>query len=143
MSHTGTTAQFAQLEVRSEVHSSSSRHSSGSTASQAAAQARAIAEAALTRARYAQRRIDMEVEKARIEATLDALKQEGEAEAALAAAEVLEAAAEEALHPTNLVSPGIPGTTPPSIRRAQEFVDTHFQKEQDSVAEELDDTEHQ
>ncbi|XP_077379067.1 uncharacterized protein LOC144019709 [Festucalex cinctus] len=143
MSHTGTTPQFAQLEVRSEVHSSSSRHSSGSTASQAAAQARAIAEAALTRARYAQRRIDVEVEKARIEATLDALKQEGEAEAALAAAEVLEAAAEEALHPTNLVSPGIPGTTPPSIRRAQEFVDTHFQKEQDSVAEELDDTEHQ
>lgn len=137
MSHTGATPQLSSLEVRSEVHSSASRRSGSSTASQAAAQARATAEAARTRAQYAKRQIDMEVEKARmdvekarIEATLNALKQEGEAEAALAAAEVLEAAAKETFHSITLMTPGI-SNTPPSVRRAQEFVDTHFHKEQD------------
>lgn len=51
----------------------------------------------------------MEVEKARIEATLNALKQESEAQAALAAAQVLEAAAEEALRSAvDLKDTGIP-----------------------------------
>ncbi|KAF3836215.1 hypothetical protein F7725_028773 [Dissostichus mawsoni] len=49
-----------------------------------AAEARAKAEAARTKAAYAKRQVDMEVEKARIDATLNALKEEGEAEAAAA-----------------------------------------------------------
>lgn len=140
MSHSGATPPLSQLEVQSETHSSASRRSGSSTVSQAAAQARATAEAARTRAQYAQRQIDIEVEKARIDATLNALKKEGEAKAALAAAEVLEAAAEEVLPSSKLVTPGIPVTTPPSTRRAQEFVDTHFSSGQDVKEEEKADT---
>ncbi|KAL7882933.1 hypothetical protein SRHO_G00005910 [Serrasalmus rhombeus] len=140
MSHTRGTPPLSQLEVRSECHSSTSRRSSGSNVSQAAAQARPNAEAARTRAQYAKRQIDMEVEKARIEATLNALKEEGEAEAALAAAQVWEAAAEEALQPTEFVNPGILVTTPPSIRRTQEYVNAHFHNSHDVKGKETIDT---
>lgn len=54
----------------------------------------------------------MEVEKARIEATLNALKQEGEAEAALAAAHVLEAAADEENHAVDITEQGVSSVIP-------------------------------
>lgn len=90
-------------ETRSECsHSSkrsskSSKHSIRSTASFAALEARAKAEAARTRASYAQREIDLKVEKTRVEATLEAIQQEKEAEAACAEATVLEAAVDSAV----------------------------------------------
>ncbi|ROI62514.1 hypothetical protein DPX16_5187 [Anabarilius grahami] len=68
----------------------------------------------------------MEVEKARIEATLNALMKEGEAEAALAAAHVLEAAADEEHHAIDFTEQGISPKTPPSIRRARDYVNAHF-----------------
>ncbi len=85
--------------------SRSSRRSSKSAASLAALEARAKAEAALTRATYAQKEIEvrvkqaqvqaqLKVEETRLEATLNALHQESEAEAAAAEASVFEAAAE-------------------------------------------------
>ncbi|XP_028972283.2 uncharacterized protein LOC114829937 [Esox lucius] len=123
MSQPEATPPMSQMVARSECHSRSSRRSS---TSQAAARARADAEAARTRARYAKRQIDMEVENARIEATLKALKKEGEAEAALAAAHVLEAAADEEHHAIDLTEQGISPKMPPSIRRAQDYVKAHF-----------------
>ncbi|KAI4826121.1 hypothetical protein KUCAC02_021768, partial [Chaenocephalus aceratus] len=81
------------MEVRSQSNtSSSSQRFSRFGVNMLAAEARAKAEAARTKAAYAKRQVDMEVEKARIDATLNALKEEGEAEAASAAANVLEAA---------------------------------------------------
>lgn len=98
MSHSSKRSQVSKLETRSEAKSSASnasstRRSHKSNGSQAAAEARAKAEAARTKAEFAKRQIDMEVEKASIEATLNALKEEGEAEATLAAARVLQSAA--------------------------------------------------
>nr|XP_055053759.1 uncharacterized protein LOC129438884 [Misgurnus anguillicaudatus] len=92
------------LKTRS-VCSRSSRRSSKSAASIAALEARAKAEAALTRATYAQKEIEvrvkqaevqaqLKVEETRLEATLNALQHEREAEAAAAEASVFEAAAE-------------------------------------------------
>ncbi|KAJ8375796.1 hypothetical protein SKAU_G00063760 [Synaphobranchus kaupii] len=70
-------------EVRAECGTSSSQHSSKSSVSVAAVEARARAEAARAKANYAKRQIDVEVEKARIDmektrihATLNALKEE-------------------------------------------------------------------
>ncbi|XP_025754388.1 uncharacterized protein LOC106097728 isoform X2 [Oreochromis niloticus] len=126
MSQPEASPPLSQMVVRSECHSRSSRSSRRSSTSQAAARARAEAEAARTRAQYAKRQIDMEVEKARIEATLNALKKEGEAEAALAAAHVLEAAADEEHDAVDLTEQGVSSKTPPSIRRAQDYVNAHF-----------------
>lgn len=123
MSQSEATPPMSQMVARSECYSRSSRRSS---TSQAAARAQAEAEAARTRAQYAKRQIDMEVEKARIKATLNALKKEGEAEAVLAAAHVLEAAADEEHHAIDLTEQGISPKTPPSIRRAQDYVNDHF-----------------
>ncbi|XP_057700851.1 uncharacterized protein LOC130921225 [Corythoichthys intestinalis] len=125
MSQQEVSPPISQVVTRSEAsHSHSSRRS---RTSQAAAQARADAEAAYVRARYAKRQIDMEVEKARIEATLHALKTEGEAEAALAAAKVWEATFEEEERAkVDLSEQGVFSKTPPSIRRAQEYVHAHF-----------------
>ncbi|XP_026036546.1 uncharacterized protein LOC113029762 [Astatotilapia calliptera] len=66
----------------------------------------------------------MEVEKARMEAALNALKQEGEAEAALAAARVLEAAVLDQAE--SVKPPDIPATIAAAVSRTQEYVDTHF-----------------
>ncbi|XP_077080710.1 uncharacterized protein LOC143733040 [Siphateles boraxobius] len=137
MSQSGTTPPMSQMVARSECHSRSSRRSS---TSQAAARARADAGAARTRAQYAKRQIDMEVEKARIEATLNALKKEGEAEAALAAAHVLEAAADEEHHAIDLTDQSISPKTPPSIRRARDYVNAHFTNVSSEVKEERPDT---
>lgn len=80
---------------------SSKRGSSRSSTSEAAARARAVAEAARARASFAERELHMKKEKARLEAekatleaTLEALQAEKEVAAALAEAEILEAAAE-------------------------------------------------
>lgn len=92
------------LKARS-VCSRSSRQSSKSAASGAALKARAKAEAALTRATYAQKEMEvrvkqgqvqaqLKVEETRLQATLNALHQQREAEAAAAEASVFEAAAE-------------------------------------------------
>ncbi|KAK0144243.1 hypothetical protein N1851_017385 [Merluccius polli] len=128
MSSTEKTSPMSQMEVRSECRSattSASRQSCKSSASLVAAQARAAAEAARTKAEFARRQIDIEVEKARIEARLNALKQEGEAEAALAAARVLEAAA-EGFDDRELTTPAIPATTPEPVKRTEEYIKTHF-----------------
>ncbi|XP_028328031.1 uncharacterized protein LOC114478897 isoform X2 [Gouania willdenowi] len=136
MSQSRDSPPSSQHETRSECRSRTSRSSHRSITSQTAAKARADAEAARTRAQYAKRQIDMEVEKARIEATLNALKVEGEAEAALAAAQVLEAAADEAAHSAvDLADISIPVKTPPSMRRAQDFVNTHFNDDQGLLEE--------
>ncbi|XP_048035615.1 uncharacterized protein LOC125261089 [Megalobrama amblycephala] len=85
--------------VCSHSHKSSrSTHSRRSAASLVAIEARAKAEAARARAAYAQREIELKVKKAQLqveetslEATLEALQQEKEAEAALAEATAFEA----------------------------------------------------
>ncbi|CAI5671390.1 unnamed protein product [Oreochromis niloticus] len=82
--------------VSSSKRTSSSKHSVASTA----AKARAIAEAARTRATFAQRELEikkqkakLDLEKATLEADLEALELEKAAAVAVAEAEVLEAAA--------------------------------------------------
>ncbi len=118
----------SKLETRSEAKSSASnasstRRSHKSNGSQAAAEARAKAEAAHTKAEFAKRQIDMEAEKARIEATLNALKEEGEAEAALAAARVLESAA-------ICSNDGTEKGSSVAAERTNEFIRTHFSQNQ-------------
>ncbi|XP_073763460.1 uncharacterized protein [Danio rerio] len=138
MSKHGDSSRLSQLEVRSECKSSTSRRSSSSAASLAAAQARANAEAARARAEYAKRQIDMEVEKARMEAKLNALKQEGEAEAALAAARVLEAAVLE--QPEFVEPPNLPATAT-SVSRTEEYVKSHFHNNTNMKPEKMDKEE--
>nr|XP_055046841.1 uncharacterized protein LOC129432444 [Misgurnus anguillicaudatus] len=90
---------LATRSVCSHSHNSSrSTHSRRSAASLIAIEARAKAEAARARAAYSQREIEIKVKKAqlqveetRLEATLEALQQEKEAEAALAEATAYEA----------------------------------------------------
>lgn len=121
-------ADIQSLEVRSECAASaafSKQSSNKSSASAAAAKARAKAEAARTRAAYAKRQIDMQVEKARIEATLNALKEECEAEAASAEAQVFEAAAD--LDNCDLGSKASHAqATKQSLQRTGEFIQAHF-----------------
>lgn len=132
------------LEVRSECNastaSSSSRRSNKSSASVAAAQARAKAEAARTRAAYAKRQIDMQVEKARIEATLNALKEECEAEAASAEAQVFEAAAD--LEQCDLMSKASRSQlSKQSVQRTGEYIQAHFTTSQNRVSAQIDEGE--
>ncbi|RXN31543.1 hypothetical protein ROHU_004747 [Labeo rohita] len=86
----------------SEVSSKRSLSSSKSSVASAAAKARASAEAARAKMAFAKRQLEMKKEKARleqeratVEANLEALELERDAAAALAEAEVLEAAAME------------------------------------------------
>lgn len=90
------------MSVHTQI-SKTSRSSIRSSASIAAINARAKAEAARARALFAQREIEMrvkqaqlKVEETRLDATLDALHHQRDAEAALAEATVYEAAANEA-----------------------------------------------
>ena len=84
------------LEVRSQLSSSHrTKGSRASAISMAAAQARADAEAAKARAAYSRKEKELKIEKARLEAELDALNQERDVEAAIAKALVMEAAAAE------------------------------------------------
>ncbi|XP_056867534.1 uncharacterized protein LOC130513013 [Takifugu flavidus] len=131
MSKHGDTPPLSQLEVSSKCSSASTRRPS---VSMAAAKARANAEAASTRAEYGKRQIDMEVERARIEmektrlaAMINALMQEGEAKAALAAARVFEAAVLDQTESDE--SPEVPATIATAASRTQEYVNTHFHNE--------------
>lgn len=66
----------------------------------------------------------IEMEKTRLGATMNDLKQEGEAKAMLAAAKVLEAAF---LDQTEFVEPPeVPATMGMATTRTQEYVNTHF-----------------
>ena len=82
----------AKLTVRSSA-GCSSRSSASTRASMAAARAQAEAQAAKARLAYAEKEMSIKVEKARLEATLDILHLQKEADAAKAKAEVMESAA--------------------------------------------------
>ncbi|XP_026003932.1 uncharacterized protein LOC113009687 [Astatotilapia calliptera] len=88
-------AEEEQLEVRSTCSGSTSR--SRSSLAKAAVEARAKAEAARARAEFTRREIEVKMRQAELSATLEALKEEKEAEAALAEANVFEAAIAEEL----------------------------------------------
>ncbi|KAL6487708.1 hypothetical protein MHYP_G00043340 [Metynnis hypsauchen] len=121
------------FEVRSTCSRSSmksSKSSHRSMASLAAIEARAKAEAARARAAYAQKEIEvkvkqaqLKVEETRLEATLEALKEEKEAEAALAEATVFEAAADVAIS-ERLSRSGITQPSPSfdSLERTKNYV---------------------
>ncbi|KAF3840151.1 hypothetical protein F7725_018868 [Dissostichus mawsoni] len=94
-----------------------------------AAEARAKAEAARTKAAYAKRQVDMEVEKARIDATLNALKEEGEAEATSAAANVLEAAVDIEFKEHQNKSSHF-SSAQQSMQRTSEYVNAHYNNQQ-------------
>jgi len=85
----------------------------------AAVEARAKTEAA----NYAKRQIDLEMEKARIGATLNALKEEGEAKAALAAAADQD-------NNEHMRKPSLFSSTKLSLQRTSEYVNTHFNCQQ-------------
>lgn len=83
------------FEVRSHVSGSHrTRGSRASAISMAAAKARADAEAAKARAAYSKKERELKIEKARLEAELDALWQDRDAEAAIVKALVMKATAE-------------------------------------------------
>ncbi|XP_034060527.1 uncharacterized protein LOC117538732 [Gymnodraco acuticeps] len=118
------------MEVRSQSNtSSSSRRSSRLGINMLAAEARAKAEAARTKAAYAKRQVDMEVEKARIDATLHALKEEGEAEAASAAANVLEAAVDIEFKEHQNKSSHF-SLAQQSMQRTSEYVNAHYNNQE-------------
>lgn len=81
-----------RLTVRSSA-ACSSRSSASTRASMAAARAQAEAKAAKARLAYAEKEMSIKVEKARLEATLDVINLQKEADAAMAKAEVMESAA--------------------------------------------------
>ncbi|KAL1254895.1 hypothetical protein QQF64_012956 [Cirrhinus molitorella] len=100
--NTQTEGSRGKEKTSSEVSSKRSLSSSKSSFASAAAKARASAEAARAKMAFAKRQLEMKKEKARleqeramVEANLEALELEKEAAAALAEAEVLEAAAME------------------------------------------------
>ena len=127
----------SDLEVRSECAASSSpsRRSTRSSISIAAAEARAKAEAARTKADYTKRQIEMKVERARLDAMLTALQEEGEAESALAAAKALEAAAEgEGVDEQHSIRSPIASSAKPEQRTA-DFVQAHFVQQQQQQQE--------
>lgn len=81
------------LRTKSSASCSSKRSKASSTGA-AAAMARAKAEAARARLSFAKKEMALKVEKAQLEATMDMLSLEQETAAAVAEAEVLEAAAD-------------------------------------------------
>lgn len=81
-----------EKDVDVQSTSCSSKASVTSSISMAAATARAKAKAAQARAAFSKREMEIKIEKASLEATLEALEKEREAEAALAEAAVMEAA---------------------------------------------------
>lgn len=109
-----------------------------SSVSVAAAQAHAKAEAACTQASYAKREIDMQVEKAHIEATLNALKEEYEAEAASAQAQVFETAV--GLEDYNLVNKASRAQSQKqSIQRIGEYIQAQFTSSQNHTSTHVDE----
>ncbi|KAL7382213.1 hypothetical protein ABVT39_018645 [Epinephelus coioides] len=130
----GVTEQKSAHETRSQ-YSNSSSSSKSSSVSRAAAKARAKVEAARARAAFVQREADLRLEEAhlaadlkireaRLAAELSALKHQKEVAAALAKAEVLEAAAE------NLSKEGSRSrhdTVRVAIQRTRDYVERHAQ----------------
>ncbi|XP_073714235.1 uncharacterized protein [Misgurnus anguillicaudatus] len=125
-------ADLEGLEVKSEWAASSSSSRRSSRSSIAAAQARAKAEGARKRATFAKREIEMQVEKARIEATLNALKEECEAEAASAEAEVLEALVKAEESESERKGSHVPSIHR-SINRTEEYIQNHFSHRDDKT----------
>ena len=120
-------------EMRSECgpSSSSSRRRIRSNVGLAAAEARAKAQAARTRADYTRLQIEMKVERARLDAMLTAMQEEGEAESALAAAKTLEAAAyTEATKDRSNIGSCLALSAEP-VQRTEEFVKAHLDHHQD------------
>lgn len=96
-------AEEEHLEVRSTCSGSSSR--SRSSLTEAAVGARAKAEAARARAEFARREIEIKMRQAELSATLEVLKEEKEAEAAFAEANVFEAAIAEEVNRETSATP--------------------------------------
>lgn len=90
--HSLKSSESGRLTVRSSARASS-RSTTSSRASMAAAKVQAEAQAAKARLAYAEKEMDIKVEKACLEATLDVLELQKEADAAMAKAEVMEFAA--------------------------------------------------
>ena len=92
----------------------------------AAVEARAKAESARTKADYTRRQIEMKVERARIDAILFAMQEEGEAESALAAAKTLEAAvnAKETEDRASITNHLALSVQPE--QRTEEYINAHF-----------------
>ncbi|XP_043105115.1 uncharacterized protein LOC122351832 [Puntigrus tetrazona] len=82
------------IKTRSHASCSSVRSSTSSTGS-AAAKARARAEAAKARLTFAEEEVNLKLQKARVEASMEVLQHKKEAAAAVAEAEALEAAIDE------------------------------------------------
>lgn len=114
------------------IQASSSHHSSES--SQIAAEAWSKAEAAWKRAEYAKFQIDMRVEWTQIDATLNALKEESVAEAAPAAAKVLEAAAENEGGKGEMAI-GPPLSPAVSRQCTDDYINTHFSHQKEDKRE--------
>lgn len=107
-------------DVRS-VSSRTSKLSNSSSATLAVFKARAKAEAAQARAAYAKREIELKVEQARLQATLDALQEEKGKDAAIAEAQTLEAALMETdCSAASRVSVPIPAEN--SLQRTADYV---------------------
>lgn len=92
-----TEVELQELEVRSQVSASGSIRASSHTSSHSSrkstilATAKAKVQAARTRAAYCQREIEIKLQKAKLEAELEALQAEKEMEAAIAEAAALQA----------------------------------------------------
>ncbi|KAL1267084.1 hypothetical protein QQF64_002759 [Cirrhinus molitorella] len=99
--------------------------SSKSAVSMAATKARAKAEAAQARASFAKKEMEIKIEKARLEATLDVIDKEREAEAAMAEAAVMEAAVADLEMKKSSHSASIHLPQESSRQRTEEYVKQH------------------
>lgn len=103
----------------------------------AAATARAEAEAAKARASFIRKEMNIKIEKARLEAELDALKQEAEAEAAIAKAIVMEnAAVELSSHGSQRDIESLPSQSPQD--KVSEYVERHSRRDDSHPDEQFD-----
>lgn len=120
--------------------SSSARRSTRSQRSMvnvAAATTRAEAEAAKARASFIRKEMNIKIEKARLEAELDALRQEADAEAAIAKAIVMEnAAVELSSHGSQGDFESIPSQSPQD--KVSEYVERHSQRDDSHPDEQID-----
>ncbi|XP_025766921.1 uncharacterized protein LOC112848107 [Oreochromis niloticus] len=110
----------------SSKRSRSSRSSTSSRVSYEAARARAKAEAAKTRLAFTEKEGELRVEKARLEAKIDYISLQKEAEAAQAEAEVLEAAAGDVNESNNKEFDFLP-LPESALKRTDHYVTQHTQ----------------
>lgn len=126
-------------DAKSHTSSSARRstHSQRSMVNVAAATARAEAEAVNARAFFVRKEIHIKIEKARLEAELDALKHEAEAEAAIAKAIAMEnAAVELSSHGSIRDFESLPSQSPQD--KVSEYVERHSQKDDSHPGEQFD-----